>query len=88
MTSQVGGTQNAEQSQRARLVTSLGENSDLIEVSLETSSLLFFQQKHNLRLIRSIFPLKKVKNEMAEREHEENSELSEELEDEEDPQED
>ena len=28
---------------RARLVTSLGENSDLIELSLETSSMMFFR---------------------------------------------
>ena len=47
-----GGTNDS----RARLVTSLGENSDLIELSLETSSMMFFRQTHNLRMIRSIFP--------------------------------
>ena len=41
---------------KARLVTNLGQNSDLIEMSLETSSLMFFKQKHTLRMIRSVFP--------------------------------
>ena len=41
---------------RARLVTKLGQNSDLIEMSLETSQLMIFRQKHTLRMIRSVFP--------------------------------
>ena len=39
-------------------MTSLGENSDLIELNLETSSMMFFRQTHQLRMIRSIFPIK------------------------------
>ena len=29
----------------------------MIEVTLETSSMVFFSQRHSLRLIRSVFPL-------------------------------
>ena len=54
-------TQSSEQKSsdetRARLITSLGQNSDLIELNLETSSMMFFRQTHALRMIRSIFPL-------------------------------
>ena len=42
---------------RARLVSKLGHNSDLIELGLETSRMVFFKNTHALRLIRSIFPL-------------------------------
>jgi len=48
---------------RARLVTSLGQNSDLIELVLETSSMMFFRQTHTLRMIRSIFPLADARQE-------------------------
>lgn len=41
----------------ARLITSLGQNTDLIELELETSSMVFFRIKHTIRLIRSIFPI-------------------------------
>ena len=57
MTATGGDTQTQGES-RARLVTSLGENSDLIELNLETSSMMFFKKTHTLRMIRSIFPLK------------------------------
>ena len=43
--------------QKSRLISNLGLNSDLIEISLETSSLMFFKQSHALRMIRSIFPI-------------------------------
>ena len=41
----------------ARLVTSLGHNSDLIELSLETQNMVFFKKNHAMRFIKSIFPL-------------------------------
>ena len=47
-------------SSKARLVTSLGHNSDLIELGLETSSMMFFKKSHSMRFIRSIFPVGKV----------------------------
>ena len=61
-------TKQADQNDdtKARLITSLGTNSDLIELNLETASMMFFRQTHALRMIRSIFPLPDSDNESQE----------------------
>ena len=58
---------------QARLVTNLGQNSDLIEMSLETSSLMFFKQKHTLRMIRSVFPVADSETQLQPEEEEKES---------------
>ena len=40
----------------AKLITTLGTTSDLIEVNIETASYIVFTKQHKLRLIRGIFP--------------------------------
>ena len=40
----------------AKLVTTLGTTSDLIEINVETPSYIVFRKQHTLRLIRGVFP--------------------------------